>query len=182
MVPFFVTDPPARSTSKASGPGWGIAWTPDWARGSLLSARYDFSELIDRHGGELLQDHQLFLGAQRGISLGRAQALTFGLTSSAGITHPATSQRVQLNLMAAYHVQLARAFDADLSYRVGGSFYSQADRDDLNQFLNLSLSYRLRSFAVLSAFCSAGKNLSSAEVFDYEVLTAGLGLSLTVRF
>ncbi len=164
------------------GGGTGWQWSPAWAHEIAFTARYDFSELIDSHGHEILSDNEFLVGAQRVFVLGRAHAFLVGVIGSAGITTPATSEREQLALNLAYRIQLARKLSADIGYRLSGLFYTQGGRHDFNQFLNLSLNYQLTRFANLGAFWSLGRNESNVNAFDYEVFTGGGGVSLNVKF
>ncbi len=164
------------------GDGAGLIWAPNWSRGIVLGARYDFTELLDSHSREILRDHEFTLSANRAFVFGRAHALTIGLLGSAGISNPAASQRDQLAMIAAYHVALSRHLQGDLSYRIGGFFYTQGGRNDLNQFLNLSLNYQISSEISVAGFFSVGDNESTVPAFSYQVLTGGGGLAVQVLF
>jgi hypothetical protein len=164
------------------GGGVGLVWAPRWSCGVTFLARYDFTELIDSYSHELLRDHQFTLVAQRTFVFGRAHALNVGLIGGAGISRPRSSQRDQAAVALAYHAQLSRRFAADLSYRLSGFFYNEGDRNDLNQVFVLSLNYRLAPYTLLSGFVSFGDNQSTTAPFAYDVVTAGGGLGLNVRF
>lgn len=164
------------------GGGLGLQWSPAWAQQIAFTARYDFSELIDSHGHEILSDHEFLVGAQRVFVLGRAHAFSIGVIGSAGVTTPSSSEREQLALNLAYRIQLTRKLGADIGYRLSGLLYAQGGRRDFNQFLNLSLNYQLTRFAGVGAFWSLGKNDSNVDAFSYEVFTGGGGLSFNVKF
>ena len=115
------------------GAGLGLSWAPQTWRGVGLFARYDFTELVDRHGNEILRDHQFSLGAQKVFALGRAHAFSLGALGSVGISTPAAAERNQVGIFAGYHLQLTRMLATDLLYRIAGQSYSESNRLDLNQ-------------------------------------------------
>ncbi|MDQ6860342.1 MAG: hypothetical protein M3032_04195, partial [Verrucomicrobiota bacterium] len=60
------------------GFGAGLSWTPANLAGASTFARYDFTELLDRDGGQILMEHALTVGVQKAIALGRSHGLAFG--------------------------------------------------------------------------------------------------------
>ena len=164
------------------GLGGGLFWSPENFGGVSLFARYDLVELFDRHSEEILRDHTLTLGGQRTFALGRNQALILGATVMGGVSDPSSAQRQQAGIFLGYHVQITRALDTELFYKVAYHNYNVAGRNDFNQILSWNLRYRLWQCADLSAFLSFGSNRSDQSAFDYDVLTAGSGVGLIVRF
>ena len=164
------------------GAGVGAFWTPRWARGVALSARYDFTELLDRHSNELLEDHEFSLAAQKIVVLGRSHALSFGVIGSVGISDPFVQQRDQVAGVIGYHLQLTRYFGTDFGYRLAGYFYNAGDRTDLNQILSVAGHWRLTRWATLEGFLSYASNYSNTRAFKYEVFSTGGGLGVIVRF
>jgi hypothetical protein len=164
------------------GVGSGFTWTPPHAWGLALFGRYDFSELLDKHSDQILQDHEFSFGVQKIVPLGRSHALSFGLIGSAGISDPFAEQRDQVGLAVGYHLQLARQFGADLGYRLSGYFYNDGGRDDLNQVLSLGMRYNIRPWASVNAFLSGATNASNRSAFRYDVFSCGGSLGLTIRF
>jgi len=164
------------------GAGVGVFWTPRWAWGVGLSARYDFTELLDRHSNELLEDHEFSLVAQKIVVLGRSHALSFGAIGSVGISDPFAQQRDQIAGVIGYHLQLTRYFGTDFGYRLAGYFYNEAGRTDFNQILSLAGHCRLTRWATLEGFVSWATNYSNKEAFKYDVFSTGGGLSVIVRF
>jgi len=163
------------------GAGVGAIWTPRNMWGIGLIARYDFTELIDRHSDELLEDHEFSLIARKILVLGRSHALSFDLIASVGISDPFAEQRDQIGFAIGYHLQLARNLAADFGYRNSGYFYNNG-RSDLNQVFSLALRYYLTSWAAVEGFMSGAINNSNRSAFDYEVFTSGGGVGLTIRF
>jgi hypothetical protein len=164
------------------GAGIGVAWAPTDTWGIGFFARYDFTELLDRHSDEILRDHQWTLGAQKVLVLGRSHALSLGVVGMAGISHPHPSQRQQAGAFMGYHLRLTRNIDTDLLYRFGYFFYDEGGRRDRNQVFSASVTYYLTNWASVAAFFSLGNNRSNHSVFDYNVLTSGGGIGLNIRF
>ena len=164
------------------GFGVGLSWNPPMLRGASVFARYDFTELLNRSGNEILMDHTLTLGAQKAFVFGRSHALTIGAVGTVGISDPYAAQRDQLGAFIGYHLQLTRSFDADLLYRPAVHFYNASGRTDFNQVLSCNFRYRLTRWADLTASFSYGANRSDEAVFDYNVLTTGVTAAVDVRF
>ena len=164
------------------GAGTGIIWTPPNAWNLSFIGRYDFVELLDRHGDEILQDHQFSLAVQKVFVLGRSHALSVGVIGSLGVSDPIAEQRDQAGFAVAYHLQLTRNLGADLGYRHSWYFYNQNGRTDLNQVLSLGLHYNITPWLIVNGYVSGALNDSNNFVFDYDVFSAGGGVGLTFRF
>jgi hypothetical protein len=164
------------------GAGVGIAWTPPNGWGCQLLGRYDFSELLDRHSNEILQDHEFSLALQKLFVLGRSHALSVGILGSAGISDPFVEQRDQVGFALGYHLQITRQLGSDLGYRHSWYFYNDSGRTDLNQVFSLGLRYDITPWASVNALISGGLNHSDRTAFDYNVFSTGGGLVFTTRF
>lgn len=162
--------------------GAGVSWAPQSLRGAALFARYDFIELLDRDGDEILRDHEFTVGIQKVFALGRGHAFTLGAAAMAGITDPYSAQRDQAGIFAGYRAQLTRSLETELFYRASVHFYNDDDRFDFNHVVSWTLRYRFTSWAEANAFLSYGANRSETSVFDYDVLTVGAGVGFAVRF
>jgi hypothetical protein len=164
------------------GFGAGLFWTPDHIAGVALFAHYDFVELIDRHSEEILRDHELTIGAQKIIPLGRAHAFVVGANLMAGVAAPESAQRDQAGLFLAYQLQATRSLGVEVVYRFAGYFYNDPGRTDRYQFLSVSARYQLLKWADINAFFSFADNRSDDTAFNYDAVTNGGGLSATIRF
>lgn len=162
--------------------GAGLSWTPPNLRGPNFFARYDFTELLDRGGDQILMEHALTLGVQKTIAFGRGHGILFGLSATAALSDPGVAQRQQVGVFATYHLELARNFDADLLYRPAVHFYTNDHYTAFNQVFSLSLRYHLRTWVELNASFSYGLNRADRAVFDYDAFTSGAALSLSIRF
>ncbi|MDQ6655923.1 MAG: hypothetical protein M3Y80_08935 [Verrucomicrobiota bacterium] len=164
------------------GFGMGLAWAPPGLKGFSLFGRYDFTELLNRDGDQILMDHTLTLGVQKAVALGRSHGFTFGATAMFGLSDPSAAERSQLGAFIGYHLQISRKLETDFLYRPAVHFYTGASRTDFNQILSWTMRYRFNGWAELNATLSYGVNRSDHSVFDYNVLTTGAGIGLIVRF
>jgi hypothetical protein len=164
------------------GAGLGLSWAPPHWNGAGIFVRYDFTELIDRPGNEILRDHEFSLGAQKVFPLGRAHAFSLGVLGSAGISTPVTAERNQVGIFGGYHLQLTRVWATDLLYRIAGQSYSDSNRLDLNQVVSWNLRCRLAAWAEGNLYFSYGDNRSNTSVFDYHATSGGGGLGIITRF
>lgn len=164
------------------GAGAGLAWNPQNFYGVGLFARYDFTQLLNRHSDKILSDHQISVGAQKSFALSRAQAFTTGLVASAGISDPHSAQRDQFGAFVGYHCGLSRALEADLTYRIALYRYNSGGRADVNQVVAGNLRYHFNKSFEADAFLTFGDNRSNHSVFDYAAFTSGGGVALRLRF
>jgi hypothetical protein len=164
------------------GFGVGVAWSPPSLRGASLFVRYDLTELLDREGDQILADHNFTLGIQKNVALGRSHGFTVGAVGILGLSDPRSAERSQLGGFIGYHLDITRKLQTDILYRPAAHFYTDSGRADFNQIISWNVRYRFTDWAELNANASYGLNRSDRSVFDYEVLTTGASLALTVRF
>lgn len=164
------------------GAGAGLTWTPPNFGGVALFARYDFTELLNRHSNEILSDHEFSLGAQKAIPISRAQSFFTGLVASAGLSDPHSAQRDQIGAFVGYHCVLTRALEADLSYRAAFYRYNHDGRADLNQAIAATLRYHVNEWFEVDGFLTYADNRSNTSVFDYAAFTGGGGVALRLRY
>ena len=164
------------------GGGIGFSWTPKRWNGVNLFGHYDFTELLNRDGDEILRDHQFSLGGQKVFALGRSHAVTLGLIGSIGISTPFTAQRDQIGPFVGYQLRLTRSLDTGVMYRLTYQNYTSGNRQDLNQVFSCNLRYHFSEWAEAAAYFSFGDNRSNRSVFDYNVVSGGIGIGFTTRF
>lgn len=164
------------------GFGGGLTWTPKSLPNVTVFGRYDFTELFGGDGHQILLDNTITVGAQKSVVFGRSHALTFGVVGTVGLSDPGDAQRDQLGVFVGYHLQLARNFDTDFLFRPAVHFYNDSGRIDFNNIFSWNLRYRLSPYAEVNAFLSYGINRSDRSAFNYDVLNAGSGIGVTVRF
>jgi hypothetical protein len=162
--------------------GTALSWVVPGGHGVVAFSRYDFTELINRHGSELLQDHEFTMGAQRTFVFNHSHFLTTGVSGIAGISDPHSQQRDQAAVQAAYHLQVTRSFGADLLYRYAAQFYADDGRIDHNQTLSLNAGVALTRWLRLDTTLSGARNDSNRGAFEYEALSAGGTVRVGIRF
>jgi hypothetical protein len=162
--------------------GVGLSWAVPRAPGIIVFGRYDFSEVLDASSNQLLQDHELSIGAQKIFVFGRSHFLATGLTGILGLSTPRSQQRDQAAIHAAYHLQITRSFDVDLLYRYAGQFYNEGGRIDRNQTLSLAMGIAATRWLRVAGSISAARNDSNQSAFEYDVFNIGGGLKLEVTF
>ena len=148
----------------------------------MALARYALTERLGRDGGQIVTDHGFSLGLQNTIPRGRSHALGFGLIGTLGLSDPSFAQRSQIGGYAGYQLQLTRSLGVDFLTRPVVYFYTKSDRTDFNQIFSIALRYRFSDWADANASFSYGINRSDRTVFDYDVVTSGATVGLSLRF
>ena len=164
------------------GGGFGLSWTPRRANGLNFFGRYDFTELLNNDGNEILRDHELTFGGQKVFALGRSHAIALGLLGSIGISTPFAAQRDQVGPFLGYQLRLTRSLDTGVMYPLTYQIYTSGNRQDLNQVFSWNLRYHFNDWTEADAYFSFGGNRSNASAFDYDVLSGGGGIGFSTRF
>ena len=164
--------------------GAGLTWTPPQLKGVALFVRYNFTDLFsDSTGDKFFENHAVAIGAQKVWALSRTHAVFAGASAQFGFADPAEAQRDEYGGYAGYHWQATPALSADLFYRYGYFVYrEEGQRRDHNQAFSFGLRYDVTRWMTVSGSSFVGVNRSNVGVFDYEVLNAGGGLGLSLRF
>ena len=163
--------------------GAALTWHAQALWNLDFTAGYNFTDLInDRQGDSFFQNHAITLAVQKTIPLSRAHYFYAGASALFGFADPVVEQRDEYALFAGYHLQATRHLDADLLYRYARYVYSKNGRDDDNQAITLSARYAVRDWVSVFASTFAGFNRSNYTVFDYNVVNAGVGLGVSVKF
>jgi hypothetical protein len=162
--------------------GTSLTWLVPRARGVIAFARYDFTELLNAHSKELLQDHEFTIGAQKTFPFGRSHFLTTGVTGVLGVSIPRSQERDQAGIHAAYHIQITRYLDTDLFYRYAAQFYNEAPRVDHNQTLSLAIGFYPARWLRVDTSVSAARNDTNRSAFNYEVFNLGGGVRFSIKF
>ena len=162
----------------------GLTYTPPVLRGAEVLLRYTFTDLTTAERiREFYKNHAVLVGIQHAYPLARAHAVYGGLTAQWSWADPRETGRDEYVAFAGYRAQLTRSIDADLIYRYGRYVYRESgNREDDNQTVSLTFRYVPKPWIALSATAFYTVNRSSEEVFDYEVLNAGLSLQFLARF
>ncbi|PZR70952.1 MAG: hypothetical protein DLM73_16520 [Chthoniobacterales bacterium] len=164
------------------GAGAGILWTPARLSGVSFAARYDFVELLNRHGRQVLSDHEFTLAAQKTFSLGGPHSLTLGAIGMVGLSDPRSAQRDLAGGFVRYQWQVSRRLETDVSYRLSPYFYNSGGRTDVNHVASWSVRYRFTPDAEVNSFLSFASNRSNRRAFNYDAVTTGLGVGFVIHF
>lgn len=148
-----------------------------------FSLRYHFTRLADGSSNqEFFRSHNISLSIQKIFPISRAHYAYANLTGLLSFSEPRLPERDEYALLAGYFAQITRSLQANASYRIAYYRYPHQDRNDLNQILTFMLSYSFTDWASLQATTSFAFNHSEFTVFNYQVINAGAGLNLAVRF
>ena len=120
--------------------------------------------------------------AKQQVSDMQRHGFTVGAVGIIGLSDPRSAERSQLGAFLGYHLQLTRRLQTEIFYRPAVHFYTDSGRADFNQIISWNLRYRFNDWAELNATASYGLNRSDRSVFDYNVLTTGASVALTLRF
>jgi hypothetical protein len=162
--------------------GTGLTWAIPGGRGAVAFGRYDFTELLDKEGAELLRDHAFTAGAQKVFTFSRPHSLSLGIFGVGGISTPNSQEREQAGAFGGYHLQFSRSVGADLLCRYAAQFYTENGRVDHNQTVALALSWTVTAWLRMDALVSAVRNDSNRPAFEYDALNSGGSVRLSARF
>jgi len=149
-----------------------------------LGGRFNFNRLTDeQQGQEFYKEYALTFTQQKAFVLSRAHYVYVGALQEVNMTDPVIPQRNEYALFTGYQAKLTRNLEAGLYYRLSWFDYATQGRDDLNQNLSVSLSYKIMDWLSLDASTSFGFNNSNQPAFfNYDVINTGGGLSLNYKF
>ena len=151
--------------------------------GVLLSTQLGYTRLTRRgFDNEFYRSGTLSLGAQKLISVGRAQLISFGGDILLGISVPHLPEREEFGLSAGYIAQLTRHFSVQAATRLAYFDYAVTDRGDFNASLSLGATYAFTSWCSLGGTVSGTLNRSNRSVFDYNVLNSGASVFFRLKF
>jgi hypothetical protein len=146
--------------------------------GGFEADRY-FAEKDD---DEFLKDFDLSFGIRRGQYLHQRVFLYYGYQFNWLPSSPSNLSSLNNAVYAGVNLALLEQLTFMLAGRVRGLAYYQNSQFDLTYSLNASLIYKFNNYVNVRAFVSYAKNDSDNATSDYEGLTAGGGLGLTLGF
>ncbi len=164
--------------------GGGLTGLFDVLGGLGTFLRFNYNRLVDPSDyTEISVENTLQAGINKPIPINRAQYAYAGANASWSLwTTPWVTRRHSYNLFAGYGARLARSLDAQVYYRLSLYDYTTMDRLDVAQTVGLGLTFNFSRWFSLNASTSAVWSRSTMEVFNYNVVNAGGGLSASVRF
>lgn len=163
--------------------GAGLTYRPVNLWNISFYGRYNYNRLLDaKDENEIFTNHSLTIGAQKTFALSHAHYLYAGYASQFGIGHPRNAERNEHGAFVGYHVDLARALQGDLFYRIAGFDYAEGGRHDLNQTATGSFQYQLAKWLYLYASATFSINDSNRPLLSYKAFSPGAGLNATFKF
>ncbi|MEO8439053.1 MAG: hypothetical protein ABI540_02415 [Spartobacteria bacterium] len=150
----------------------------------VLRANLDFNRLTGTDDFDaFFSNLGLALGAEVPIPLGRAQQISLGAYANVSLyADPQPPRRNDFGLYAGYAVNLSRSFSLNASTTFVVRPYDSGGRTDVSEILALSANYRIRDWLTVSAISTFVANQSNQSVFDYQVINAGGGVTLSWKF
>jgi hypothetical protein len=122
------------------------------------------------------------LGLWRRQQLSQYFALFGGYQCDWRPSTPGSYTRIDHTPFAGVIATLLPNLSVQLQYRCSVREYHDQGRLDLNQLVNLDLTYSLNSCVALAAFTRYSYNDSNRTARDYELFEGGVGLKLAVAF
>lgn len=163
--------------------GAGLAYNLWFLQGINAGLEFNYNRLTSNdYGAEIFSNRSLTLTLSRNFILSRAHYLYVVAGAEAGWSDPEQAARDELTLLAGYHVRLARNFEVDVFYRLGFYHYTEIDREDVNQTVQLTARYNFTKWLAANASISGGFNESDRASFDYQVLNTSAGLFVSWKF
>lgn len=161
----------------------GVAYNLWFLGGINASLQFDYNRLTsDDFGDEIFSNRTINLTFSRNFILSRAHYFYVASSLELGWSDPEAAARNEFTLLGGYHVRLARNFELDLIYRAGYYHYTEIDREDFNQTIQLSARYHFTKWLTANANISGIFNASDRNGFDYEALNTGAGIFVSWKF
>jgi hypothetical protein len=163
--------------------GAGLSCNLWFFYGINAGVEFNYNRLTaEGYGDEIFSNRSLTLTLSKTFILSRAHYFYVIGAGELGWSDPEQAARDELTLLAGYHVRLARDFEVDLFYRLGFFHYTEIDREDVNQGVQLALRYNLTKWLSVNASIGGVFNNSDRPGFDYEVLNTTVGAFVSWKF
>lgn len=163
--------------------GVGLTYRMPKLWDASLLASYGFSDILNGHtSNEFFENHAFTLGAEKTFGISRALNLVTGVSAEFNLSDPVALQEDSVGCYAGIHVAFTSRFQADLYYRYAYQLYTEGARRDNNHLLTLSLQYTVTNWLSVVGSTYLSINASNEEVYSYEALVEGLGLSANIPF
>jgi len=131
----------------------------------------------------LLNSLSARLAAQRLITFDRRNSLQLALTADWDLTNDVDQVfRDEFSLDVVYRFKIMRDLAISLAYRMTYFDYRKVEREDLLHVLGATVTYSPRNWVEIYATASHALNDSNINFFDYETVSAGLGLGMKLKF
>ncbi len=161
----------------------GLTYSVPRAHNLIFRADYAYNRLTTDSFDEFFSSHSLNFGAEIPFRIGRAQQLSIGTDASFNLTSdPAPPGRNEYSVYAAYSAAVARNLTINGVFRLAVRDYTEVDRVDVSEIFALSATYRVTAWMAVNLVVSYAHNDSNRDIFDYDVVNAGVAASVTFRF
>jgi hypothetical protein len=150
----------------------------------ILSGGFDAERYLNARdsGKEFLKDFNLSLGIRRGQFLHERVFVYYGYQLNWLPTTPSDLTRLDNAVYAGVNVALLQHLTLQLAYRLRALAYYQDARFDYDHSLNASLIYKFNEYISARAFTTYASNTSDKTGYEYQGLTAGGGLGLSLQY
>jgi hypothetical protein len=163
--------------------GAGLSYNLWFLYGINAGVEFAYNRLTaDDYSDEVFSNRTLTLTLSRNFILSRAHYFYVISSAEMGWSDPEQAERDEFTFVGGYHVRLARNFELNLLYRLAYYHYTQVDREDLNQTVQLTARYHLTKWLSANASIGGTTNDSDRRGFDYETLNTSVGAFLSWKF
>ncbi len=148
-----------------------------------LYARYEYSYLFGRDGGDLLQEHSLVTGLRKTFQFSRANALFLSAEADFVLGgEPGFALAHDFSLFAAHQIDWTRFIQTSFFYQMNVLAFLENDRADVRNSFGLSVGFKPLEWVNISASSWLGWNSSNQSEFDYFVGNIGGGITASINF
>ena len=163
--------------------GGGLNYNLWFLYGINASIGFEYTRLTSEgFGDEIFSDKSLNLSLSKTFILSRAHYFYVAGGARFSWSDPEEASRDEFTLVAGYHVRLTRNSEMDLSYRLGFFDYTEVDREDFNQSVQLAARYNFTKWLSANATIGGIFNDSNRRGFDYEALNTSVGFFVSWKF
>jgi len=163
--------------------GIGITYHAEKLPGVDIGFHYNYNNLFNESfDGSIFNSHYLNLSVQKAIPFSQAHYAFVGGSGQIAFSAPKIDERSEFAAFAGYHVNITRKWNFDVLYRYTFYDYTHGGRRDHNQAITLGTRYDFTDWCSLSATTNFIFNSSNQEVFNYDEISPGIGLSLKLAF
>ncbi len=163
--------------------GAGLSYGVPKLKNTILFGRYNYNRLTTGDGqSELLRNHTLTAGLFRIFPLARNHYLYASYSSQFGFAAPGVYERDYHSLTGGYNLTVTPRLSLDLSARVSYIPYTMGGREDYNESLCLTVSYKPAPWMQINFSSFAAFNQSNQPAFEYKVINIAPTLMVRIRF
>ncbi len=148
-----------------------------------LYARYEYTSLFARTGGDLLQEHSLVTGLRKTLQFSRANALFLSAEADFVVGGaPSYALAHDFTLFAAHQINWTRVIQSSLFYQMDTLAFVEGGRTDFRNAVGTSLGFRPLKWVNIFASTWLGWNSSNQNEFNYFVANIGGGITASINF